>query len=231
MDLERIEKALNVKIIGIEEVRERVFPLFDLVEVGGLRVALISNPVFVVVDKEDIYEKKIEGNYIVAETANGYLLMKYAGEPDIEALRTGRHAKGAGKEEEELDRKDGKDGKEQMSGGDEGNAAVHEPPRADPVREILEKLPKWSHGAVVIKKDGGIAVLPVKRSTKKDGFYASVTWKPLNISGIESLINHVITKDGKIIKSDVHIGDKYINIFVGTHSSNRPRRYYSGRRR
>jgi len=208
MDIEKIEKVLNVKIIGVEEVRGRVFPLFDLVEVGGLRLVLISNPMFVVADKEDVHEMKIEGNYIVAETANGYMIMKYSGEPNIEALQ---HAGKAGKEGKELDRKDGEDGK-QASGGDGENTAAHE--HADSVREILEKLPKWSHGAVVLLIDGNVVVLPVKRS-KKDGFYASTTWKPLEARGdFKELINHLITRDGKVIRVSVYTGNQYINIYT-----------------
>jgi len=236
--LKKIEEVLNVKIEKMEEMKGKSFPLFDMItNVQGVKLALIKDPAFVVIEGEDVYEKKLEGNFVIAEVNGKYIVAKYVGEPNIEALRNTdspeepeedkevepeeRWAEAQGEEDGVIDEEGGKDGEEQESGG-------------DPIKEILEKMPKWADGAAVIKKDGNVVVLPIKKSTKKENaYYSSVTWKPLNISGVESLINHVITKDGKAIKSNVYIGDKYINIFVDTRSSNRPRGMggYSGRRR
>jgi hypothetical protein len=231
--LKKIEKVLNVKIENIEKVQGRSFPLFDTVNLHGIKLALIKNPLFVVIGDDDVYEKRIEGNFIVVETDNGYILAKYTGEPNIEALRVEtekeepeqvaeeqEEVEMQGEEDEEVDNSG--DREEQKPEEDEGGGS-------SPVEEILEKMPKWADGVVVIKKDGSIAVLPIKRSTKKDGYYASVSWRPLDIQLDESLINHVITKNG-MFKANIYVGDKYINIFVGSRSSNRPRRYYSGRR-
>jgi len=236
--LKKIEEVLNVKIENIEKVQGKSFPLFDTVNLHGIRLALIKNPLFVVIGDDDVYEKRIEGNFIVVETDDGYILAKYTGEPNIEALRVEtekeepeqvaeeqEEVEAQGEEVEEVDSSEDREEQRPEEGEDGGS---------NPVEEILEKMPKWADGVAVIKKDGGVAVLPIKKSTKKENaYYSSVTWKPLNISGVESLINHVITKDGKAIKSNVYIGDKYINIFVDTRSSNRPRGRggYSGRRR
>ena len=233
--LKKIEEVLNVKIENVEKIQGRSFPLFDMTKLHGIRLALIKNPSFVVIGGDDIYEKRIEGNFIVVETDDGYILAKYVGEPNVEALRVEtekEEPKQVAGEQEEVEVQDeeveevGKDREEQKS--EEGGGS-------NPIEEILEKMPKWADGVVVIEKDGSVAVLPIKKSTKKENaYYSSVTWKPLNISGgVESLINHVITKDGKAIRSNVYIGDKYITVFVGTRSSNRPRErgYYSGRRR
>jgi len=219
MDIERVEKLLNIKVVGFEAIKgRRVFPLFDLAEVKGIRkgikLALIANPSFLIIDEEDVREKKVEGEFVVVQRDDDeYLLIKYAGTPNIEALREAENEEAEQKEEVE------KQGAEEDKGGG-GD---------DPVKEILRKLPKWSDGAVVIKKDSDVAVLPIKKSTKKDGYYASISWRPLDIQLDESLINHIITKNGKMLKANVYVGDKYI--FVGSRSSNRPRRYYSGRRR
>jgi hypothetical protein len=84
---------------------------------------------------------------------------------------------------------------------------------------------------VVLKKEGNVVAMPIKRSTKKEGaYYASVSWKPLDIrSNIEDLVNHIIMKNGRTAKANIYVGDKYVNIFVG---QNRPRGRgrYSGRR-
>jgi hypothetical protein len=230
--LKKIEEVLNVKIIeNVEKVRGKSFPLFDTVNLHGIKLALIKNPLFVVIGDDDVYEKRIEGNFIVVETDDGYILARYTGEPNIEALRNAdtEEEKVEHGNEEEVGIENGKD-EEQESGGKGGQD--EEQDGDDPVKEILEKLPNWADGAVVVKKSGNVIVLPIKKSAKKDdAYYASVSWKPLTSSGAEDLVNHVITKDGKTLKANVYVGDKYINIFVGARSSNRPRRYYSGRRR
>jgi len=214
MDIERVEKLLNIKVVGVEAIKgRRAFPLFDLTEVKGIRLALIANPSFLIIDEEDVREKKVEGEFVVVQKENDeYLLIKYTGTPNIEALREAEEAE----QKEEIEKQEAEEDK----GGDGDD---------DPVKEILRKLPKWSDGAVVIEKNG-VVVLPVKRSTKKDGFYASATWKPLEVRGVaEELIGHLITKDGKITKASIYAGNKYLNIYT-----NRPRRggrYYSGRRR
>jgi len=236
--LKKIEEVLNVKIEKMEEIKGKSFPLFDMItNVQGVKLALIKDPAFVVIEGEDVYEKKLEGNFVIAEVNGKYIVAKYVGEPNVEALRNTdspeepEEDKEAEPEEKEAEAQ----GKEDEENGKEGGEDDEEQESGDPIKEILEKMPKWADGVVVIKKDGGIAVLPIKKSTKKENaYYSSVTWKPLNISGgVESLINHVITKDGKAIRSNVYIGDKYITVFVGTRSSNRPRErgYYSGRRR
>jgi hypothetical protein len=85
---------------------------------------------------------------------------------------------------------------------------------------------------VIVRKEGKVVAVPIKRSAKKEGtYYASVSWKPLDIRGnIENLVNHIITKKGKSIRTNIYIGDKYINIFVGQ-SRPRGKNRYSGRRR
>jgi len=235
--LKKIEEILNVKIEKMEEMKGKSFPLFDMItNVQGVKLALIKDPAFVVIEGEDVYEKKLEGNFVIAEVNGKYIVAKYVGEPNIEALRNTdspeepEEDKEAEPEEKEVETQS----EENEENGKEGGEDDEEQESGDPIKEILEKMPKWADGAAVIKKDDGVAVLPIKKSTKKENaYYSSVTWKPLNISGVESLINHVITKDGKAIKGNVYVGDKYINIFVDTRSSNRPRGrgYYSGRRR
>jgi hypothetical protein len=237
--LEKIEKVLNVKIENVEEVRGRSFPLFDLLSMRGIKLALIKNPLFLVIEGDDVYEKRVEGNFIVVETDRGYLLARYTGEPNIEALRdtdsqnTEETDKEVEPEEKEVETQNEEDEKTNEEGGEDGQDGEQKF-GGDPVKEILEKLPKWADGAVITKKGGDMVALPIKRSTKKENaYYASVSWRPLEVSGIEELMNHVITKDGKVVKSNVYVGDKYINIFTGSRPSNRPRRggYYPGRRR
>jgi len=192
MDIKKVEKLLNVSIEGVEEVKGRVFPLFDTAEVQGMKLALIKDPVFVTIDNE-IHEKKIAGNFIVIETDGGFLLAKYTGEPNIEVMRYGR-----GPEDEEAERREegGEGGEEKRGGG---------------VEEILAKLPKWADGAAVIEKDGSVAVLPVKRS-KKEGYYASVSWKPLSVEPDRRLAGRVIMRNKEVIEADVYIGNRYISI-------------------
>jgi hypothetical protein len=246
--LEKIEKALNVKIEKVEEVRGRSFPLFDLLNVHGIKLALIKNPLFLVLEGDDVYEKKVEGNFIVIEMNKGYVLARYSGEPNIDALRSAdsRDAEEPEEvdeemepEEEEAEMRDeegedvGKEGgedsqdvKKSSGGGDEG----------DPIKEILEKMPRWADGVAVIKKDGNTVVLPIKRSTKRENaYYSSLSWKPLDINNTEKLVNHVVMKSGKVEKANVYAGDKYINIFIRGSGSppSRPRKkgYYPRRRR
>jgi bifunctional DNA-binding transcriptional regulator/antitoxin component of YhaV-PrlF toxin-antitoxin module len=223
---ELIEKTLGVKVESVEEVRGKSFPLFDMMaEIEGVKLALIKDPIFITINDEDVYEKKMEGNFVIVEKDGRYIVAKYSGEPNIEALRSQAAEKPEETEEEnqmeeEIGEEDRKDYEEQRDESD-----------GDPVKEIVAKLPTWADGAVIVKKNNEVIVLPIKRSTKKDGYYASVSWRPLDIQLDESLINHIITKNGKTFKANVYVGDKYINIFVGSRSSNRPRRYYSGRRR
>jgi len=228
--LEKIEKALNVKVVAVEEVRGRCFPLFDLTNMHGIKLALIKNPLFVVIEGDDVYEKRIEGNFIVVETDKGYLLAKYAGEPNIEALRTGAEEPGETDEEvsHEQEFEETSQIEEEKEDGEEGYEEQKDEGEGDPVKEIVAKLPAWADGAVVVKKDNDVVALPIKRSTKKEGaYYASVAWKSLDVRGIEDLLNHIITKSGKAIRANVYIGDKYINIFEGSSRGG----YYSGRRR
>jgi small nuclear ribonucleoprotein (snRNP)-like protein len=196
MDMGKIEQLLNIKLTDIEEVRGRVFPLFDFVEVQKLRLALIKDPTFVVVD-EDVYEKKLKGNYVVIDTNDGYIAAKYDGEPRVEALRLEKAEK-----EADIGKEDGKGSEERESGRDD-------------IKEILEKMPKWADGAVVIRKDSDVVVLPIKKSKKGDSYYASVSWKPIEVSGsTDNLVGHVITRNGKVVKADLRINDKYVNIFI-----------------
>jgi hypothetical protein len=205
MDTEKIEELLNIKLTDIEEVRGRVFPLFDFVEVQKLRLALIKDPIFVVVDK-DVYEKKLEGSYVVVDTNGGYIVAKYDGEPNVETLRV---------EKAEVGREDGEGGEEHESG-------------SDAIKEILEKMPKWADGTVVMRKDG-VVVLPIKKSKKGDSYYAAVSWKPIEVSGVDDLVGHVIMRNGKVAKADLRINDKYVNIFI-RRTTGYPRKSYSGRR-
>jgi hypothetical protein len=221
MDIEKIEKLLNVKIVNIDEIGGKVFPLFDLVEIQGLRLALIKNPMFVVVDK-DVYEKKAEGEYVVVQKGDKYLLMKYTGEPNVNLLRTSILSTENSNEEaeQEEDENEEQETEEETTKEDGEKRDIDE---NDPVKEILRKLPKWADGAVVIEREG-VIVLPIKKSTKKDGYYASTSWKPLDISGnIDDLVGYVITKSGKV-KANIHINDKYINIFI-RRTPSRPRSY------
>jgi len=232
--LKKIEEILNVKIEKMEEMKGKSFPLFDMMTKQGVKLALIKDPAFVVIEGEDVYEKKLEGNFIIAEVNGKYIVAKYVGEPNIEALRNTdspeepEEDKEAEPEEKEAEAQ----GEGDEENGEEGGEDDEEE-SGDPIKEILEKMPKWADGVAVVKKDGGVAVLPIKKSTKKDGYYASVSWRPLDVQLDESLINHIITKNGKMFKANVYVGDKYINIFVGSRSSNRPRGRggYSGRRR
>jgi hypothetical protein len=215
MVIEKVEKLLGIKVVKTETVKGRVFPLFDLTEIRGVKLALIKNPSFVVIDKDDIYEKVVEGEFVVVQNDDEYLLMKYDGEPDVDALRVGvvEETKEAEQKEEEAGKEEGEEREDEK----------------DVVEEILSKLPKWADGAVIVERDGNVAVLPVKRSTKGEGYYASVTWRPIDVQGAEELPNHIITRNRKVIKADVRVGDNYINIFIrGT--PNRPRKSYSGRR-
>ncbi len=237
--LEKVERILNVKIEDVEEVQGKCFPLFDTVNIRGIKLALIKNPSFVVIDNDDVYEKRIEGNFVVVELDNGFVLAKYIGEPNIEALRATaveeekpeQVAEGAEREEEvqneEDEEADSNEDEEQKPEEDEDRSSVN------PVEEILEKLPKWADGAAVIEKGGDVVVLPIKKSTKREGaYYASLAWKPLDVGGVEDLVNHVVMKSGKTIKTNIYVGDKYVNIFMPG-SQSRPRRggHYSGRRR
>jgi hypothetical protein len=84
---ELIEKTLNVKVVNLEEVKEKSFPLFDMVKVQGVKLALIKDPTFVVIEGEDVYERKVEGNFVIAEVNGKYVIASYTGEPNIEVLR------------------------------------------------------------------------------------------------------------------------------------------------
>ncbi len=239
--LEKVERILNVKIEDVEEVQGRYFPLFDTVNIRGIKLALIKNPLFVVIEGDDVYEKRIEGNFVVVEKEDGFILARYVGVPNIEALRATaveeekqeQVAEGAEQEEEEAQNEeedeeaDSSEGGEQKPEEDEGRSGVN------PVEEILEKLPKWADGAAVIKKGGDVVVLPIKKSTKREGaYYASLAWKHLDVSGVEDLASHIVMKNGKTVKANMYIGDKYVNIFMpGSQSRPGRRGGYSGRRR
>jgi hypothetical protein len=227
--IEKIEKTLGIKIENVEEVK-RSFPLFDLIKMDGIKLSLIKNPLFLVIEDEDVYEKRIEGNFIVIETDRGYLLAKYSGEPNIELLRNA-------KETEELEETDKETAHEQEAEevnqieeekevGEENYEEQRDEEESDPVKEIVEKLPVWADGAVVVKKDRSIVAMPIKKSTKKEGaYYASTTWKPLDVQPSENMVNHIITKNGKTIRVNVYHGDRYINIFIRS-----SRGHYSRRR-
>jgi hypothetical protein len=206
--MEKVEKLLNVKIVKTETVKGKAFPLFDLANIQGVRLALIKNPLFVIID-EDVYEKRVEGDYVVVQNGNEYLLMKYEGEPNIDILRSVENTKTEVQKEDEA----GKQETEEEAGKEDDEKQGRD--EEDPVKEILEKLPKWADGAVVMEKDG-LVVLPVKRSAKGEGYYASTTWRPLDVQGVEELLNHVITKNGKVTKVNIYIRDKYINIYINS---------------
>ena len=223
---ELIEKTLNVKVVNLEEVKGKSFPLFDMVKVRGVKLALIKDPMFVVIEGEDVYEKKVEGNFVIAEMNGKYVIASYAGEPNIEALR-GTDSQSA---EEEAEEEAGQ--MEEGAGGGEDREEPKDEGGDDPVKEVVEKIPSWADGAVIVRKEGNVVAMPIKRSAKKEGaYYASVSWKPLDIRGdIEDLVNRIIMKSGRTAKANIYVGDKYINIFVG---QNRPRGRgrYSGWRR
>jgi hypothetical protein len=236
--LEKIEKILNIKIENIKEVKGRSFPLFDTVNVHGIKLALVKNPLFVVIEDDDVYEKRIEGDFVVVEKEDGFILAEYVGTPNIEVLRVAAAEKEepeqiAGEVEQEAETQgegsgeaDSNEDEVQKSEEDEGRSGVN------PVEEILEKLPKWADGAVIVEKSGNIVVLPIKKSTKREGaYYASASWKPLDTSGVEELVNCVVTKNGQVAEANVYVGDRYINIFIrGSQSRPRRRGRYSGRR-
>ena len=223
---ELIEKTLNVKVVNLEEVKGKSFPLFDMVKVQGVKLALIKDPTFVVIEGEDVYERRVEGNFVIAEVNGKYVIASYAGEPNIEVLRGADSQIAEEEAEEEADQieEEAGDGEVREEPKDEGED--------DPIKEVAEKIPSWADGAVIVRKEGKVAAVPIKRSAKKEGtYYASVSWKPLDIRGsIENLVNHIITKNGRTVKANIYIGDKYINIFVGQ-SRPRGRGRYSGRRR
>jgi len=226
---ELIEKTLGVKVVNLEEVKGKSFPLFDMVKVRGAKLALIKDPMFVVIEGEDVYERKVEGNFVIAEVNGRYVIASYAGEPNIEVLR-GADSQSA----EELEEAEEEAGQMEEGAGEEGGEEreeLRDEGEDDPVKEAVEKAPAWADGVVILKKEGNVVAMPIKRSTKKEGaYYASVSWKPLDIhSNIEDLVNHIIMKNGRTAKANIYIGDKYINIFVG---QNRPpgRGRYSGRR-
>jgi hypothetical protein len=216
---EQIERLLNVKITEVvEEIRGKTFPLFDLTETQGLKIALIKDPVFIEIDGEDVRENKIEGNYIIVEKDDGYIVMKYEGEPNVEALRSkaseaeeAEHEEvEAGESEEEVANEDGEEQKKE-----EEEAGDGEERSKDVVKEILNRMPKWADGVVITEKDG-IIVLPVKKSVKKEGtFYASLAWKQLDIRGdLEGLLNRMIIRNGKVVAVKVYITDKYVNVYT-----------------
>jgi hypothetical protein len=222
---EVVEKVLNVKVESVEEIKERSFPLFDMVNMQGIKLALIKDPMFLIVG-DDVYEKKMEGSFIIAEANGKYYIVRYSGEPNIEALRS---ANSQSKEEEPQEAEETVEEEDVVERGYEEEE--EQGGEDDPAKDIVKKIPSWADGAIVLRKDNEIAVLPVKKSTKKEGaYYASTTWKPLDVQPSEDMVNHVITKNGKTIRANVYHGDRYINIFI--RSSNRPRGgYYSGRRR
>jgi hypothetical protein len=221
MDIEeKVEKLLNVKIVKTETVR-RAFPLFDLAEIRGIRLALIKNPSFVIIG-DDVYEKRVEGEFVVVQNGDEYLLMKYEGEPNVDALRAGVVEETKTEEVEQKEEEAGEQEAEEETGKEEDKERKD---KKDLVEEILSRLPKWASGAVVVEKDGNIIVLPVKRSTKGEGYYASVTWRPLDVQGAEGLLNHMVMKNRGTVKVNVRVGDKYINIY--THLHPRKGRKYS----
>ncbi len=212
MDTEKVEKLLQIKILDVETIKGKVFPLFDLVDAGGLKLALIENPTFIVIDNKDVFEKRVEGEYVVVQKDDEtYLLMKYAGEPNIDMLRIGADNLDTKTEEAEL--REDEDAK-QKTKEEVNDENVEEQGRDNAVEKILKQLPKWADGAVVVEKDGSVVVLPVKRSTKKEGYYASTTWRPLDVHGVEELLNYLITKDGKTTKASIYVSDKYINVYT-----------------
>ncbi|MFZ8808414.1 MAG: hypothetical protein ACO2PN_09955 [Pyrobaculum sp.] len=226
MDIEKVEKLLHVKIVSTETIKGKVFPLFDLIEIEGLKLALIENPTFVVIDK-DVYEKRAGGAYVVVQKDDEtYLLMKYTGDPNVERLRAGaENPNEEAEQEEDEDRRQETEEEVVKEGGEEQGRNEN-----NPVKEILSKLPKWADGAVIIEREGGIVAFPIKKSKRKDGsYYAATSWRPLDISGrIDNLVDHAITRNGKVNKVNVHANDKYINIFIRNVTSNR--KNYSRRR-
>ncbi len=237
--LKKIEKMLGIKIENVQEIRGKSFPLFDTVNMRGAKIALIKNPLFVVIEGDNVYEKRIEGNFIVVEKEDGFILAEYVGTPDIEALRAAAAEKEepeqiAGEVEQEAEAQ-GEEGGEADSNEDEVQRPKEDEGKSgvNPVEEILGKLPKWADGAVIVKKDDDIVVLPIKKSTKREGaYYASVSWKPLDAGGIEELVNCVVTKNGQVAEANVYVGDRYINIFIrGSRSRPQRRGRYSRQRR
>ncbi len=219
--LKKIEKMLNVKIESIEKLQRKSFPLFDVVDMYGVRLALIKNPSFVIVTRDDIYEKRIDGDFIVIETDEGYILARYSGVPNVEALRVATVAEEEEESKqvtEEAEREEAEtqgEEDEEVSNNENEEQEEGEYRGSNPVEEILEKLPRWADGAVVVKKDSDIVVLPIKKSTKKeDAYYASLSWRPLDVREAEELINRVVTKDGQVIEANIYVGDKYVNIFI-----------------
>jgi hypothetical protein len=234
MDIkEQVEKLLSVKVVEIKEVKGKVFPMFDLSNTKGLRIALIKDPVFIEINGEDIRENKMEGGYVVVEKDDGYVVMKYEGEPNVEILRLNTEKPEAeeaedeeaneGEEQEEAISKDAGDGEEQEKedGGEEQSRD------GDVVKEILNRMPKWADGVVILATErDGIIVLPVKKSVKKEGFYASLAWKQLDVRGVERLLNRMITRNGKILMIKAYFTDKYINVYTFRRGGNFKRRTY-----
>jgi hypothetical protein len=76
---------------------------------------------------------------------------------------------------------------------------------------VRATLPDWADGAVVVAKsicgedcDVYYYAYPVKRSQRGSGYYYSPEWRVLKVGVpdrfLERLVDHVVTRDGKIVK-------------------------------
>jgi hypothetical protein len=91
---------------------------------------------------------------------------------------------------------------------------------------IRAALPGWADGAVITAKsicgedcDVDYYAYPVKRSSRGPGYYYSPEWRAITIGipnrFLEKLADHVILKDGKILKvQKAESSGKYITLTV-----------------
>jgi|GEM_PF-2629902 len=90
------------------------------------------------------------------------------------------------------------------------------------VQQILQIVPEWSEGVIVVKNKYNLpVVLPIAKTKSKkfkNEYYSSFKWRPLNKFPyilLFKLIGKVILKDGQI--QSVYIvdnGDRYFSIKI-----------------
>jgi len=232
-----IEKTLKVKAVFVDVLFRNMAggytPQFKLIEIDvTLREAhltglvVVENPTFQYSDYDstEVFEKKYEGRYIVAEVyRDGFhrLLFKYEGEPDLSVVQK-FHEECVTKrrEEEERRRKIEEETRRRM---EEEEKKWGDPQKV--VDAIKKALPDWADGAFVFAKsvcdedcDVYYYVYPIKTSKYGDGYYYSPEWHTLNVNVpdrfLEKLADHIVLRDGKTlkVKQQKNGGGKYVTL-------------------
>jgi hypothetical protein len=188
--------------------------------VTGLGV--VENPTFVCSDYDspEVEEERFEGRYIAVRVSSGLgsevWLFKPLGEPDLSVMRQ-LHEEFATKErakEEEIKRIIEEMKKKEKSKEWSANEAIE---------AIKAAIPSWADGAVVVVKSCyedacDYYVYPVKKSQYGDYYYYSPNWRTLAVRIpsriLEKLVDHVILKNGKVVKAKVNkkSSAKYVTI-------------------